>query len=80
MAQQTGQSSLAHLPKTKTGRDKIVPLEKFGRASQISILPWPDSRALVHEAGSARGDYTLGVAGVEPLAPLLNWSTSIHDK
>ena len=52
-----GQDSLLrpHFPKTKTGRMNFVPLEKFGGAIQISILPWPDSRALVSEAGSARG-------------------------
>ena len=59
---------------------KFVPLEKFGGASQISIPPWPDSRALVREAGRVGRDYALRVAGAEPLAPRSNWSTSIHDR
>ena len=69
-----------HLPKTKTGRDKFVPFEKFGGAIQIAIPPWPDSRALVGEAGRVGRDYMLRVAGAEPLAPRSNCSTSIHDR
>ena len=59
---------------------KFAPFKKYDRANQISILPWPDSRALVCEAGSDGGDYTLRVAGVESKATRSNWSTSIHDK
>ena len=78
-----------------TGRDKICSRRKVWWAIQFSKSftlwfpgdrywggdsPWPDSRALVCEAGSARGDHTLRDAGVEPLVPRSNWSTSIHDK
>ncbi len=63
---------------------KFVPVEKFGGANQISILPWPDSRPVSArqqtEAGSHRGDYVLRVAGVEPLAQRSDYSTSIHDR
>ena len=61
---------------------KFVLFEKFGGASQISILLWPDVRALVceAEAGSDGGEYTLHVAGMEPSAPRPNWSADVHDR
>ena len=61
---------------------KFVLFEKFGGASQISILLWPEVRAHVceAEAGSDGGKYTLRVAGVEPLAPRPNWSANVHDR
>ena len=68
------QDSLLRPPSQKRRLEgiKFVPLKKFGGARQISILPWADVRALVCEAGSSSGDYTLRVAGVESLAP---WSS-----
>ena len=52
-----------HFPKTETGRVGVVLYEKLGGASKISLLPRPDQRAPVREAGSDGRDYTLRAAG-----------------
>ena len=63
-------------PAPQTGQSSSA----IGGASQVSILPRPDERALVCEAGSDGGGYTLCVAGVAPLTPRSNYATSIHDR
>jgi len=45
LALRTGQPSQTELPTDWTGQI-MCPSRSFGGANQISILPWPDSRAL----------------------------------
>jgi len=53
VASKTGQPFQAGLPvNVDWRRHNMYPSRSFGGANQISILPWPDSRALVREAGT----------------------------
>lgn len=73
IAQQTTQPSSAIHPRKRDNNRAL-------RENQLSILSWPDSRALIREAGSDGGDYGLSVVGVEPLDPRSNYLTSTYNK